>query len=488
MSIRLSVDNNYVTVLDPLPRDVVEALADHCSYMVDGAYFSPLYQSGKWDGRKRLFNRNSYKFPSGLLPEILKEGIIPNPEVLDVRAKPRKRIESEWVFPYPLRDYQESAVDLAVRYQRGVLNICTGGGKTVTAMRIAHLLGVKTLVIVNTKEAFKDTVDAYNACIKGDTVGMWGSGKKVFGRFVTVATMASVVKAFDSRDHAFIDQNFQCVFFDESHHLGSDTWHKAAQTLNAFYKYGLTGTNFRHGGSKILLRATTGKTLIEIKAKDLQAKGQLAQCEIVFLDVEEPFNLDRPMDYKELYEIGIVNNEVRNRMILRLMEHHVSDVKLVTVESVEHGELLLAEAKKIDKDAVFVHGKSKNRDEIKDMFVAGKLRTVIATRIYNESADIPILKVVINAAGGKSGNAVLQRLGRQLRLHESKDGSRMYDFRDLFNYKMEQHSMERIKWLKKEGHAVKTMLLSTLLSSSFEKPSPKKVTAKKAVKKRTKSG
>jgi superfamily II DNA or RNA helicase len=162
--------------------------------------------------------------------------------------------------------------------------------------------------------------------------------------------------------------------------------------------------------------------------------------------------------------------------------------KLITVESVEHGEMLLAEAKKIDKDAVFVHGKSKNRDEIKDMFVAGKLRTVIATRIYNESADIPILKIVVNAAGGKSGNAVLQRLGRQLRLHATKDGSRLYDFRDLFNYKMEQHSMERIKWLKKEGHTVKTMLLSTLLSGILEKPNPKKRVAKKVVKKRTKSG
>jgi hypothetical protein len=221
MSIRLSVDNSFVTILDPLPREVAEALSNYCSYTVDGAYFSPLYQSGKWDGKKRLFNRNSYKFPSGLLPGVLEEGIIPDPDISDVRVRPQGRIKSKWVFKHPLRDYQESAVELAMRYQRGVLDICTGGGKTVTALRIAHLLGVKTLIIVNTKEAFKDTVDAYNACIEGDPVGMWGSGKKAFGRFVTVATMASAVKAFDSKDPAFVDQNFQCVFFDEC--LDGDT-------------------------------------------------------------------------------------------------------------------------------------------------------------------------------------------------------------------------------------------------------------------------
>lgn len=470
MSIRLQVDNSFTTVLDPLSKDQLKRLSDYCSYTVEGAHYSPQYQSKVWDGKKRLFNTMSYTFPSGLLPEIVAKGIIDNPEVLDVRVRPQKKIKSSWVFPHPLRDYQTDTVEKCLRYQRGIVNSCTGSGKTVVAMRVAHELGVKTLIIVNTKEAFKDTVATYNACIAGDQVGTWGAGsKRVFGRFVTVATMASVVKAYESKDPEFLQQNFQCVFIDECHHLGADTWTKVMYAINAYYKFGLTGTPFRHGGSKMLLRATTGKILIEVKAKDLQAKGQLSKAEITFIEVSEPSSLDRPMDYKEAYMAGIVGNKVRNAVIEKLVIKHIEDVKLITVEVVEHGEELLRRLKKIDPTAIFVHGKTKDRDGIKDRFVAGELRTVIATRIYNESADIPILKVGINAAGGKSGIAVIQRLGRKLRLHESKDVALEYDFYDSFNFSMEQHSMERIKWLKKEGHAVKTLQIAEVLNGSLVK-------------------
>ena len=67
---------------------------------------------------------------------------------------------------------------------------------------------------------------------------------------------------------------------------------------------------------------------------------------------------------------------------------------------------------------------------------------------------MPILNTVINCSGGKSGIAVIQRIGRALRTHHSKDKATIYDFNDIFSSKLEKHSNERMKVIKKEGHKI----------------------------------
>ncbi len=306
---RIKIENNYATLLDNVPQEVLRQIIDSCSYFVQGAQFTPQYQSGAWDGRKKLFNLGSYKFPTGLVP--LVSSIVGDVEYIDLRVKPHKRFKKEFKFPHPLRDYQLDAVEKAIKEERGIIVLATASGKTAIAMKIAQELGVKTLFITNTKEGFYDALTTAKKCFPEEEVGKYGDGKKTFGQFLTIAIMASVSTAYRNKDKIFKDQNFQCIFADEVHHAGADTWSHALLDLDAYYKFGLTGTPFRSDGGKILLQATTGNRIVDIKAAELQKLGYLAPCDISFVQVNDPAALDMPMKYAEAYMHGIVKNRYR---------------------------------------------------------------------------------------------------------------------------------------------------------------------------------
>lgn len=412
--IRLRIENSYSFILTPISHKKFKEISKELSYFVKGAQFVPAYQNGSWDGRKRLFNEYNYSFPTGFVSkvlEILREE--DEVEVHDERIKPVKEFETEWIFPYPLRYYQKEVPNKAIEVQRGTIILGTGGGKTVLAMKIAQQLGVRTLFLVNTKEALYDTLTAARECIKDVKIGQYGAGKKEFGEFITVATMASLTYFYGEKvkkkgiRNSFFDKPFPLVFVDECHHLGADTWQQAVLDLSAFYVFGLTGTGFRMDGASMLLRSVSGKVICDIPANKLQAEGYLVKSIVYFITIDKPEDIDQPMPYPEVYKFGVIRNKYRNKIIADICRKHKEVSKLIVVEEIEHGDILLPLLKKVDPDTVFIRGTTKNRELLKNSFSSGKIKTVIATRIYNESADVPIIEVVVDAAGGKDRKSVV---------------------------------------------------------------------------------
>lgn len=466
----IDMGNSHSFLRDPLEVEDFKRIRKEFSFFVQGAQFTPQYISKQWDGRKYLFSDRDCKFPTGLMYKmvaLLKE-LGYKPIINDKRRKPDKKFSFAWLYPFPLRDYQLECVEKGLKAQRGTLVCGTGGGKTVMGMRLAWEMGVKTLFIVNTKEAFLDT---YNTAVKcfGDqtTIGTMGAGKKKsFGEFLTITTMGAVTNKLGKADAAikkFIAENFDLVIIDECHHLGSGTWFDATAILEPFHRIGLTGTNFRGDNGSLLLNASTGRVFAEVPAKWLQDNGYLVKSRVYFIEVDHPDNLDRPLKFPEVYRCGVVRNNFRNKLVRALAEKHKADSVLVTVEKLEHGSVIEAELKTVDPRAAYVHNKTQDREELKKMFESGEITKVVATRVYNESVDIPRLNVVIQAAAMKSGNATVQRIGRQLRLFEGKNEAIMYDFYDALNIKLEDHSRDRIKWLKKEGHDVQVVKAEEIL-------------------------
>ena len=238
------------------------------------------------------------------------------------------------------------------------------------------------------------------------------------------------------------------------HHSGSQTWFDTIMRMDSFYKYGLTGTAFRADGSTLFLRATSGKRIVDISARELIDEGFLVEPEVIFLDI--PFaGFDYPMPYTDIYEGGIIRNESRNLAAVDIVKKNEGKSKLIIFERLIHGDILYAMIKKVDPGAVLITGQTKDRKKLKEMFTNGLIKTVIASRIYNESADMPILEIVVNMSGGKSGIRVLQRIGRSLRLNPGKERAKIFDFSDEFNYKLQQHATARMSWVKKEKFILK---------------------------------
>jgi superfamily II DNA or RNA helicase len=85
---------------------------------------------------------------------------------------------------------------------------------------------------------------------------------------------------------------------------------------------------------------------------------------------------------------------------------------------------------------------------------SGKVRAILCTTIFDEGVDIPELRKVILASGGKSQVKLLQRIGRGLRLADGKSSVEIVDFADKHHEMVRRHALERMKRFKEEGFEV----------------------------------
>jgi superfamily II DNA or RNA helicase len=82
---------------------------------------------------------------------------------------------------------------------------------------------------------------------------------------------------------------------------------------------------------------------------------------------------------------------------------------------------------------------------------AGKEKAIITTTIYDDGVDLPDLRTLILAGGGKSTVANLQRIGRGLRKAAGKHEVLVIDFNDKTGAILKRHSTARKKVWKDEG-------------------------------------
>jgi len=415
------------------------------SYRVKGYWFSKAYKSGKWDGRKSLFWRGSI-FPVGLAgvvyEQLNKEGY--EIVVKDLRSKPEHGPGLE--FRGEVRDYQKIE-DQCITASRGIINFATGAGKTAVAARIIARIDVPTLYIVPTVELLHQTARELHTFLR-IPIGKLGDGFKEFDEYIVVATIQTLHaglsgKSQSNRQVIHVLTEKQLLFVDEAHHLGADSFYKVVTASKAYYKFGLTGTPYRSDEAGIMLRAATGKVIAKISSSDLIQRGVLAKAHVKMFVTNTIKHLGT--NFQEVYENGIVKNDVRNRLIATITNERVAEGKvvLILVKLLEHGRIL----ERLIPGSVFISGQdtSEKREEVMNGIRSKELKAVIATKIYDEGVDIPSIDVLIVAAGGTSKVKAIQRVGRALRKSEGKDETEIIDFVDIFQKTLLKHSRERRK-------------------------------------------
>lgn len=416
------------------------------SYKVKGYWFSDAYKQGRWDGTKSLFWRGSI-FPvglAGLVAEQLHKEGYEDITVRDRRAEPEHGPGLD--FKGEVRDYQE-VEEQCIHATRGIINFATGSGKTAVSARIIARIDVPTLYIVPTVELLHQTAEELHAFL-GIPIGKLGDGFKEFDEYIVVATIQTLHAGLNGRSksnhqviHVLTEK--QLLFVDEAHHLGADSFYKVVTASKAYYKFGLTGTAYRSDEAGIMLRAATGKVIAKITSSDLIQRGVLAKAHVKMYVTNTIKYLGT--DYQEVYEKGIVKNDVRNRLIVSITNERVAQGKvvLILVKLLEHGRIL----ERLVSGSVFVSGQdtSEKREEVMQGIRSKELKAVIATKIYDEGVDIPSIDVLIVAAGGTSKVKAIQRVGRALRKAEGKDETEIVDFVDVFQKTLLRHSRARRK-------------------------------------------
>lgn len=465
----------------PLPE-----IDKETSFFVPGYQFSEKFQSGQWDGKRHLFSSRTQKFPAGLWPRVCR--VLAEHEVeyelleaAGTVVRGENGLGAQAVCK-PLRDYQQRALEAALRERRGIVQMATGGGKTLLAAHLIRQIGRPTFFFVHTLDLLYQSAEVFREEL-GLDVGLLGDGQACL-RSVTVATIQTVMRAFGAAppvkrkskksaeedgdddlareerltnlDEATCHQVREAieaagvVIFDECHHVPADSFYKIAMhTHEAGWRFGLSATPWRDDCHDLLLEAALGEKISITNLSDLIERQFLVPPRIRMARAPRLRLNPRGLRYPDCYQQAIVENQERNRVIAAQARDWAAEGRsvLILVAQVTHGRALL----ELLPEANFVHGSldsASRQQALREL--EQKLRPLmIATTLADEGLDIPSLDAVILGGGGKSQTRAYQRIGRALRPGPGKTEALVLDFLDDAPY-LREHSEARLTLYRQE--------------------------------------
>lgn len=400
---------------------------------------------GRWDGKIRLYNSGLQALPLGFLRDVTALLTKQNRKFEIVVSVPTDdspyKIDSLGKPIITYKEYQKAAIEAALAGKRVAIESPTGSGKTIIGIGITAQLSLKTLWIVGSKDLLYQTASEFEKVFPGigDKIGLIGDN--IFDpRDITIAIKNSLDK--------IVVPNFwtqwRLLIVDEAHHGSSNTWYAASmKCTNAKYKIGMSGTMRPEDNSKKLrLRALFGDVYETVDQKKLIETGVLAKP--IFFVIRPPLSSypslpsrwsitelrDKGARYRKLVAEGVIENEVRNSVIIKVArEASARNLKtLILVRELKHGKLL----QKYIPDSIWLHGSvsSMKRKKALKQFERGEISCIIASTIFDEGVNLPSINILILAAGGKARTKTIQRLGRGLRTTKDKKSVLVIDFLD----------------------------------------------------------
>lgn len=472
----LRYDNSCQIINEDDSDFILKVLDNELSFTIQGAEFSKAFKGytnerGEqitWDGKKHLLS-GDLRFPVGLLDRVIniytkhKKPLeiedcrrnVSKPEPIDILEKLKLQGKTP-------RQYQLDAVDTAVKYNRGIVRMATGAGKTVCMALLTARLGKSTIIYVIGKDLLYQIHDLFSSLFD-EEIGFIGDGKCEIKR-INIVSVWSVGKVFgikdlttdddDSKEQEISKEKYRAIkemllntqthIIDECHLAACETIQTISHNVKAEYFYGFSASPWRDDNSDLLIEAVLGHRIVDISAKYLIERGFLVNPIIRFLPVT-PYQGKKSSHYKTIYKNYITMNNNRNNMVLKAATKMVEQgfKPLVLFKNKAHGKILFKLLSEHLKCGLLSgDNNQKTRDMVKGQIENGEIDCIIASTIFDIGLDLPILSGLIIASGGKSSVRALQRVGRVIRLHKDKRKAVVIDFCDQAPY-LRDHSETR---------------------------------------------
>ncbi len=322
-----------------------------------------------------------------------------------------------------LRDYQQRIIDEArsayARRLRAVL-MClpTGGGKTVTASVIVHGSSTKgnvTWWLVHRRELLSQASQTFHAL--GIPHGTVQAGHVSNPHaMVQVASVQTIIRRLDDLPPPDL------IVFDESHHIGSQSWQDIFNRFPKARVLGLTATPWRLDGmglGNFFDEMVMGPTVAEL----IEA-GSLS-----------PYRLFAP-GTPDLSGVGMTAGDFSKSALSAAMDkpqivgdaigHYkrlcVGKRAVAFAAGVENSKRIAQQFREAGIMAEHVDGSMTvdERDAAVSRFRAGHTLVLSNADLFGEGFDVPAIEAAILLRPTKSLSLHLQQVGRALRPCESK--------------------------------------------------------------------
>lgn len=206
--LELILQNDYVTVGGDYTPQIINLINEECSYYVPNSEWSDKFQSGSWDGKISIFNKKAKRFPSGIIDDVKKVLTKKNISftVIDKRNPPSfsKKAKVD-LGEHSFRDYQEKAIKITSENERGILALCTGGGKTkLSCGIISEHSAYPVIFVVPSVSLLKQTAKEFENSLKplsdDFSIGKIGGGEFVLAENgVNVCTYHTLLTAYNQK-------------------------------------------------------------------------------------------------------------------------------------------------------------------------------------------------------------------------------------------------------------------------------------------------
>jgi len=370
---------------------------------------------------------------------------------------------------YELREYQRDALDAwRGAGDRGALELPTGSGKTVVALKAIEALSTPTLVVVPTI----DLLDQWERELATEfdvDIGRLGGGEQRVEP-LTVSTYDSAYLRADE-----LGDRFGFVVFDEVHHLGGEGYRDIGRLLAAPARLGLTATFERPDGAHEVVEELVGPVVHRLSAEEL-AGDHLAAFDIKRIEVSlTPEERERyeehqgtftdylassgiqmrsGSDYREIVKRSgndprareallakqrarevMMNAERKVEALAGILDRHRDDRVIVFTAFTD---LVYRLSERFLVPAITHETGAKERRRILERFREGTYSRIVAANVLDEGVDVPDANVAVVLSGSGSEREFTQRLGRVLR--PKADGGRAI----LYELVTEETAEERV--------------------------------------------
>ncbi len=338
-------------------------------------------------------------------------------------------------------------------WEKGVLVMPTGTGKTVLSALDARRVGGKILFLVHRLDILVQSMEAYKFVWPDVDFGVLAGGMKR-----NIQTCDVLFASKDSlRQPETLSQfertHFNYIVVDEVHHGQSPTYREVINYFQPSFMVGMTGTPDRTDRHDIFALFDYNK-IYEIPLVEAIERGFLVPFtyygftdDIDYLKIRHQ-NKRYRVDDLERYLIIPERNEA---ILARYLAEGTGDKAIGFCVSINHADRMATFFQENNISAAAVHSQSENRDALITQFREDKIQIVFTVDLFNEGVDFPNVQVLLFLRPTESKTIFLQQLGRGLRLWVGKERVRVLDF--IGNY---QRANQIRKYLAKDSKEITT--------------------------------
>lgn len=448
-------------------------LSEAFSFFVPGYKYMPRYKARVWDGKIRLFNPYSNRFPVGLLPRLFAWaetnrvkieakgdvlGHFLNPdyneeelqEFLDslvLTAEVEGQIEEIFLNPH-----QTEAIHEAVKTRRVLILSPTSSGKSLIMYCLVRWqlremarkgeLHSKILILVPTttlvEQLFKDFAiySLRDEVYQNDSLchRIYSGKEKRSPAPIYISTWQSVYKL---KDDWFMP--FRSLIIDECHTAKGQSIQTIAEMMtDCPLKAGFTGTLDETGVNQLVLESVFGVVRQFVTTRDLMDKGIVAQLKIRGTTLkysEEDRAIVAQMSYQE--EMKFIENHAGRTEFIGKMVSKLKGNTLVLFTKREHGERLAAAIQKHSphKRVTILHGANSTAiqrlNESKKIDVSNEEECLVCSYgTFSTGVSMRNIHHLVFGAGSKGRIRNMQSIGRGLRVSKTKFSVTLWDIVD----------------------------------------------------------